>query len=60
MDKEEICCLLEYLILYAETTITHLTPHGILNHEHEQVINDIKKRIHRCQQIINDNSTDDE
>ncbi len=35
MDKQEICELLEYLIFYAETTIKYLTPHGILNHEHQ-------------------------
>lgn len=60
MDKKEICGLLEYAIFYAEKTIKHLTPHGILNDEHQQVINDIKHYIHRCQQIINDNSTNDE
>ncbi len=60
MDKKEICILLEQGIIYAKHTINDLQNHKKFTAKHNEVIDEIKYYIHTCQQIINDNSTDDE
>jgi cell division protein ZapA (FtsZ GTPase activity inhibitor) len=60
MDKKQICNLLRYGIIYAKHTMNDLQNHKKFTAKHREVINDIEQYIHRCQQIINDNSTDDE
>jgi hypothetical protein len=63
MDKDEICILLEQGIVYAKHMISYFNEHHISLRntvQHQETIQYMENYIHRCQQIINDNSTDDE
>mgnify|MGYP005990269171 CR=1 FL=1 len=70
MDKKEICILLEQGIIYATNTLRRcqLMLDDFKHHhmpisriaEHQETMQHIENYIHRCQQIINDNSSNDE
>ena len=63
MDKQEICTLLEQGIIYAENTINNFNEHDVSlrnTASHKEIIQYMQDYIHRCQQIINDNSTNDD